>query len=364
MKTKQMALGMLLAVIGLLVVIGVAAAAGGASPQAQDSAAATSTPTPALTTPPTPKPSIHEEQRTGASRLGVLVADVTTGTTAHFNLAVTSGAVVLQVLPNTPAQAAGLHAGDVIQSVNGQSVVNAGAMVNAIKALTPGSSVTLGVARGSQTLTLSVTLTQKPKPQPEPRQSALPLPGYLKDLGSLLTNGNILHGDLQVMGANGAVTDVAFTIGKVSSATDTTLTIMEKNSQWVSFTATSDTKVIVDGHLINLSGLKPNTPVIVLQENGAVTVVLAWPGDYEKPGNGPKPLNIRPITPMPPPVPHKALPTPPVKSDGKESGKGIITAPGLTFQQQLQQQRGQQMKQAQEHAKQLQQQTKHQNGNA
>ncbi len=82
--------------------------------------------------------------------------------------ATTNGAVIVQVVPGSPAGAAGLQAGDVIQSVNGQ-VVNMITSLGAIlKTLSPGASALFVVARGNGWLPVRVTLGVRPTPTATP----------------------------------------------------------------------------------------------------------------------------------------------------------------------------------------------------
>jgi membrane-associated protease RseP (regulator of RpoE activity) len=60
--------------------------------------------------------------------LGVAVQDMTQPLADSFGLARPDGALVSQVMPGSPAAAAGLRAGDVIQKIDGQPTVQAGAL--------------------------------------------------------------------------------------------------------------------------------------------------------------------------------------------------------------------------------------------
>ena len=75
----------------------------------------------------------------------------------------TTGAVVVGVEPGTPAAAAGLVAGDVIVSVNGQDVVTPTTLTTLLQAHHPGDAVQLGWQDASgQPHTATVTLTTGP----------------------------------------------------------------------------------------------------------------------------------------------------------------------------------------------------------
>jgi hypothetical protein len=70
--------------------------------------------------------------------------------------------VVKRVIPGTAAEKAGLKAGDVLVSLDGQPVRSGGEFVRTIGKHRPGERVTLVVRRGKQTVTLEVTLGQRP----------------------------------------------------------------------------------------------------------------------------------------------------------------------------------------------------------
>jgi S1-C subfamily serine protease len=75
----------------------------------------------------------------------------------------TSGATVAGVITGSPAQQAGLAAGDVITSVNGQSVADASALSGALEPDKPGDTVTVGWTNDSgATQTVTVTLSSGP----------------------------------------------------------------------------------------------------------------------------------------------------------------------------------------------------------
>ena len=89
----------------------------------------------------------------GGPYLGILVEESST----------LEGAAVEQVEPNTPAATAGLQAGDVITSVNGNPITDSGDLSSALEDLHPGDTIQLGwVDASGQTHTSSVTLASGP----------------------------------------------------------------------------------------------------------------------------------------------------------------------------------------------------------
>ncbi|MBI4785736.1 MAG: PDZ domain-containing protein [Chloroflexi bacterium] len=74
-----------------------------------------------------------------------------------------NGVIVSVVEPNSPAQKAGLQAGDIITAVDSANVDQSHPLGDLIQAHKPGDKVTLSVMRGSQSLTLNVELGQAPQ---------------------------------------------------------------------------------------------------------------------------------------------------------------------------------------------------------
>jgi serine protease Do len=88
--------------------------------------------------------------------LGISLQDVTPENASFFNLKEATGAIVAQVTPDSPASRAGLKNGDVIDQLNGQKVVNSGALQVAVSEEQPGSSIELGILRSGSSQTLNV----------------------------------------------------------------------------------------------------------------------------------------------------------------------------------------------------------------
>ncbi|MFN8614332.1 MAG: trypsin-like peptidase domain-containing protein [Vampirovibrionales bacterium] len=74
----------------------------------------------------------------------------------------TEGIVVAQVMPGSPAEAAGFLSGDIVQRMNGQKVASAKDVQGVIQQLPLGSKATFQVLREGKLLVLTVTTQQLP----------------------------------------------------------------------------------------------------------------------------------------------------------------------------------------------------------
>jgi serine protease Do len=91
-------------------------------------------------------------------KLGVGIQDVDQALAESFGLDVPRGALISSVEPGGPAEKAGLTAGDVILSFNGDPLDSAGLLPAAVAATQPGSTVQLQVWRDRATRDVSVKL--------------------------------------------------------------------------------------------------------------------------------------------------------------------------------------------------------------
>lgn len=92
-------------------------------------------------------------------RMGVNYQVVTPQVAARLNLPVDYGALVTEVIPNSPADFAGIKVNDVITAVDGDKVDAKRTLLFRLLPYSPGDTITLTVMRGSETLQIQVTLT-------------------------------------------------------------------------------------------------------------------------------------------------------------------------------------------------------------
>jgi serine protease Do len=92
------------------------------------------------------------------AKLGVSVQEVNQSFADSFNLATPEGALIANVDRGGPADKAGLKAGDVIRSVNGNKIVSSVDLPSMVGLSTPGEKITLEVWRQGKLVPLTATL--------------------------------------------------------------------------------------------------------------------------------------------------------------------------------------------------------------
>jgi serine protease Do len=93
--------------------------------------------------------------------LGVRISTVTSDIASENNLSVNRGAYVGGVGANSAAKAAGIKEGDVIVSIDGNSIRNSAELIGLIGSKRPGEKVQVTVNRGGKELTYDVTLRNR-----------------------------------------------------------------------------------------------------------------------------------------------------------------------------------------------------------
>lgn len=88
--------------------------------------------------------------------LGVVVQEVDRNLAQSFALDKPVGALVAKVVPDGPAERAGLRVGDVILAFNGEELATSAALPPLVGALDPGQLATLDVRRDGKTVTIKV----------------------------------------------------------------------------------------------------------------------------------------------------------------------------------------------------------------
>jgi serine protease Do len=94
--------------------------------------------------------------------LGVLIQDVTHDLAESFGMDHPRGALVAKVLPDSPARAAGLQAGDVIVNFDGKDIRSSSSLPPIVGSTRVGVQVPVEVIRNSKSRALQVTLGELP----------------------------------------------------------------------------------------------------------------------------------------------------------------------------------------------------------
>lgn len=94
--------------------------------------------------------------------LGVFITTDSQSLASAYSLPTSRGVVIAYVVPGSPAESAGLVAGEVITAVNGQSMTSASQLENYLAGQKVGATVTLTVNDQGHVIQKSVTLGQEP----------------------------------------------------------------------------------------------------------------------------------------------------------------------------------------------------------
>lgn len=111
---------------------------------------------------PTRSPRVSDEVMT--PYIGVLTSDVPRELRAHFNLTEGFGLLVQEVMPETPAKAAGLKVDDVLLRFEDQKLVNMEQLQTLVRSKKKGDVVPLTVISAGQEKQVSVTIDERLMP--------------------------------------------------------------------------------------------------------------------------------------------------------------------------------------------------------
>ncbi len=110
-------------------------------------------------------------------RLGIEMSDLTPALSKKLGVGAQEGAVIGAVQPGSPAEKAGLRAGDVVVALNGRAI-RASAELRTRLGLTPvGEEIELRVVRGTETLAIRTRVAPPQEPSAAEGQSVPQLPG-------------------------------------------------------------------------------------------------------------------------------------------------------------------------------------------
>ena len=96
--------------------------------------------------------------------IGIEAQDITPELAESFKLKQTSGSLIAGVLRNSPADLAGLKAGDILLAINDKEVLDSSGMLNIIAALKPNDKAELKIARAEKEIIVKVAVGKRPRP--------------------------------------------------------------------------------------------------------------------------------------------------------------------------------------------------------
>ena len=102
--------------------------------------------------------SIIEDGEVRRGRLGALIQDLTEELANSFQFDSTEGVLIGDIVPDSPAEEAGLQAGDIVIEFNGRPVRDASQLRHAVAATAPDTEATLLIFRDGERMTINVTI--------------------------------------------------------------------------------------------------------------------------------------------------------------------------------------------------------------
>jgi serine protease Do len=106
--------------------------------------------------------SLVENGRVVRGYLGVNIQDLTPGLAQEFGLKASSGALVAEVSPRSPAEKAGIRSGDIITAIDGQDIRDSRHLKLLVGQRPPDKGVKVGLVRDGKARDLDVVLRELP----------------------------------------------------------------------------------------------------------------------------------------------------------------------------------------------------------
>ncbi|WP_227367985.1 Do family serine endopeptidase [Halomonas sp. M20] len=96
--------------------------------------------------------------------LGLEVQGISSSLAASFGLNTVQGVVVASVVPESPAQRAGIQQGDVLLSINGKPIMDPRIAMSDIADVEPNTSLPITLMRSGETLKVKIEVGERPAP--------------------------------------------------------------------------------------------------------------------------------------------------------------------------------------------------------
>ncbi|MDX8379777.1 MAG: Do family serine endopeptidase [Gallionella sp.] len=97
--------------------------------------------------------------------IGVGIEDIPNKPLDSFNLKSNTGVLITEVIHNSPAERAGMRAGDVLIAIDDRAINDWNIMLNTVAKMPPGKTATIKVIRSGNPLNLSVKIGRRPPPK-------------------------------------------------------------------------------------------------------------------------------------------------------------------------------------------------------
>jgi len=99
--------------------------------------------------------------------IGVAVQELTPELAESFKLGNVQGVLISEVMRGSPADKAGIKAGDILTTVDNKTLTDSNAMLETISSLPPGKIAVLKLLRNQREVVVQVKVGKRPKPKPQ-----------------------------------------------------------------------------------------------------------------------------------------------------------------------------------------------------
>ena len=207
----------------------------------------------------------------GPSGVGAVIASLNADLAEKLEIETEEGVVIVKVAADGPADDAGLQSGDVIVTVDGDTVESVSDVVMAVREAEAGDTITFVVDRDGESSNLSLDVTV---------EEGYGLRGASLNLRGLGNINGILSGD-----EDGPVN---ITVSKVTVSAigedSVTLTPTEDGNDDITATVTNDSFIFKDGQKAELSDLAVDDEGYTVVIDGELSVLFI--GSFDDVGRG------------------------------------------------------------------------------
>ncbi len=126
---------------------------------------------------------LKDKGRVSRGWLGVMIQEVNKDLAESFGLSKAAGALVVQIMPNSPASASNLENGDIITHLDGKPILMSSDLPQLVGRVKPGSKVTLEVVRNGRQQKVTVEIGLIPESNSELASTSKTKAESIKRLG-------------------------------------------------------------------------------------------------------------------------------------------------------------------------------------